>query len=94
MSHVLLTGNSCTDLVEKIRLRTAKVGIVGMGYVGLPLALLYSERKFTVTGFDIDGKKVSALNSGRSYIVRIRPEEIDAARKSGFNATTAYSKIK
>src|ERR1035438_4181649 len=45
-------------LKRKIESRTAKVGVIGMGYVGLPLALLFSEQKFPVTGFDIDKKKV------------------------------------
>src|SRR5215472_17861334 len=49
-----LTATSANDLRAKIEARTAKVGIVGMGYVGLPLALLFSESKFSVTGLDID----------------------------------------
>ncbi len=64
-----------------------------MGYVGLPLALLFSRERFAITGFDIDQKKVDELNSGRSYIVRIAASEIQAARANGFNATTDYSQI-
>ncbi len=93
MSIASVTATTCSGLVTKLRARTANVGIIGMGYVGLPLALLYSEQTFAVTGFDIDRRKVSALNSGRSYIVRILPEEIDSARKNGFNATDDYSKV-
>jgi UDP-N-acetyl-D-glucosamine dehydrogenase len=63
------------------------VGIIGMGYVGLPLALLFSEQKFPVTGFDIDQNKVSTLNQGGSYIYRIPSTEIQAAQRQGFQAT-------
>jgi UDP-N-acetyl-D-glucosamine dehydrogenase len=80
------------ELRAKIEARTAKVGIIGMGYVGLPLALLFSEREFAVTGFDIDIKKVNALNSGKSYIYRIPETEIGAARNKNFSATADYSR--
>ncbi len=79
--------------LEKVANRTAKVGIIGMGYVGLPLALLYSNQKFAVTGFDIDQKKVDTLTAGGTYIVRIPGEEIQEAKKSGFNATGDYRKV-
>ena len=65
-----------SELKSKIEQRRAKVGVIGLGYVGLPLALLYSEQAFPVTGFDIDARKVSALNAGESYIYRITPPEI------------------
>ena len=81
------------ELKGKFANHTAHIGIVGMGYVGLPLALLFSEERFPVTGFDIDEQKVAALNSGSSYIVRILPEEIQSAQKSGFRATSDYSLI-
>jgi UDP-N-acetyl-D-glucosamine dehydrogenase len=69
------------------------VGIIGLGYVGLPLALLYSEQKFAVTGFDIDRKKVDTLATGGTYIVRIPGEDIQQAKKSGFNATVDFGRI-
>jgi UDP-N-acetyl-D-glucosamine dehydrogenase len=78
---------------SRIEARSARVGIVGMGYVGLPLALLFSEDRFAVTGFDIDLKKVETLNSGGSYIVRIPGTEIQAAQKNGFQATADYSSV-
>jgi UDP-N-acetyl-D-glucosamine dehydrogenase len=80
-------------LNTKIQSRTAKIGIIGMGYVGLPLALLFSEQKFRVTGFDIDEAKVKTLTAGGSYIVRIPGTEIEAARAAGFRATSEYSEI-
>ncbi len=78
---------------SKIQQRQARVGIIGMGYVGLPLALLYSEQKFKVTGFDIDARKVDTLSKGGSYIYRIAAEEIQAAKAQGFSATADYSQL-
>lgn len=69
------------------------MGIMGLGYVGLPLALLYSEQKFRVTGFDIDARKVEILAKGGSYIYRIVPEEIQAAKANGFSATADFSQL-
>jgi len=80
-------------LKQKIESRQARVGIVGMGYVGLPLALLFSGERFRVTGFDIAADKVATLNSGGSYIVRILPEMIQEAQKAGFHATADYSEL-
>lgn len=78
---------------QKIEQREARVGIIGLGYVGLPLALLYSEQKFRVTGFDIDARKVETLAKGGSYIYRIVPEEIQAAQANGFSATADFSQL-
>jgi UDP-N-acetyl-D-glucosamine dehydrogenase len=88
-----VTAGSLTDFKEKVASRQARVGIVGMGYVGLPLALLFSDQRFRVTGFDIAQDKVTALNTGSSYIVRILPEMIRQAQKAGFKATANYSEI-
>jgi UDP-N-acetyl-D-glucosamine dehydrogenase len=73
--------------------REAHVGIIGLGYVGLPLTLLFSDAGFRVTGLDIDAQKVATLNAGDSYIQRIAPEEIAAARAAGFHATTDFSEL-
>ena len=81
------------EIKNRIETREARIGIVGMGYVGLPLALLFSEERFKVTGFDIDPRKVETLNRGGSYIVRIPGPEIQAAQQSGFRATADYSEI-
>ena len=73
--------------------REARIGIVGMGYVGLPLALLFSGERFRVTGFDIAPDKVKALNAGGSYIVRILPAAIQQAQQAGFRASADYAEI-
>lgn len=78
---------------NKISERQARVGIIGLGYVGLPLALLFTEQKFAVTGFDIDQRKVDTLAKGGSYIYRIPAEEIQAATAQGFTATSNYAQI-
>jgi UDP-N-acetyl-D-glucosamine dehydrogenase len=76
-----------------IESRTAKIGIIGLGYVGLPLALLFSSERFAITGFDIDRKKVDTLSQGGSYIVRIEPREIRDAQAAGFTPTTDFTRI-
>src|SRR3979411_811802 len=86
-------NRSADQLKSKIQKREARIGIIGLGYVGLPLALLYSEQKFQVTGFDIDQRKVDTLAKGGSYIYRITPDEIQTARAQGFSATANYSQI-
>jgi UDP-N-acetyl-D-glucosamine dehydrogenase len=93
MSTYSAAATSFDQLKSKIQQRQARVAIIGLGYVGLPLALLYSEQKFPVTGFDIDARKVETLTQGGSYIYRIVPEEIQAARTQGFSATSDYSQL-
>ena len=90
---VTVTENRLSGLKQRIDSREAQIGIVGMGYVGLPLALLFCGERFRVTGFDIEPGKVKTLNSGGSYIVRILPSEIHEAQKAGFRATADYSEI-
>src|SRR5579863_3394654 len=82
------------QFTHNVQNRTARVGIIGLGYVGLPLALLFSEQKFAVTGFDIDARKVTALEKGESYIHRILPAEIQAARTHGFSATADFKGLR
>jgi UDP-N-acetyl-D-glucosamine dehydrogenase len=78
---------------DRLKSRTARIGVIGLGYVGLPLSLLLAEAGFKVTGFDIDDKKVTDLEAGRSYIFRIPAVEIQAARSQGFSATTEFSHL-
>ncbi len=89
----LETLSQVGEIKNRIEKREARIGIVGMGYVGLPLSLLFSEERFAVTGFDIDPQKVKTLNEGGSYIFRILAAEIQAAQLSGFSATTDYQEI-
>jgi UDP-N-acetyl-D-glucosamine dehydrogenase len=69
------------DLKQRMETREARIGIVGMGYVGLPLALLFSEERFRVTGFDIAQDKVRRLTPDGSYIVRILPRHYSRRRR-------------
>jgi UDP-N-acetyl-D-glucosamine dehydrogenase len=87
------TPVSLPGWLQRVAGRTAHVGIIGLGYVGLPLTLLFSEERFRVTGFDIDAAKVDRLNAGESYIHRIEPEHIQAAQGAGFQATSDFSRI-
>jgi UDP-N-acetyl-D-glucosamine dehydrogenase len=94
MSHTSTVESvSLAAWLERVETRAARVGIIGLGYVGLPLTLLFSEEKFRVTGFDIDASKVDLLNRGESYIHRIEPEHIGMARRAGFDATSDFSRI-
>jgi len=82
-----------SELQSKIEQKQARVAVIGLGYVGLPLALLYTEQNFPVTGFDIDARKVATLDQGGSYIFRILATEIQSARARGFSATSDYSRL-
>ena len=81
------------QLKAKIESRTARVGIIGLGYVGLPLTLLFSEQKFPLVGFDIDQKKVETLMPGGTYIYRIEATDIQAASKRGFSDTADFARV-
>lgn len=93
MDHQSLSKSTLDSTIEKIQKRQARVGIIGLGYVGLPLALLFTEQGFVVTGFDIDTRKVDTLSQGGSYIYRIGSDEIKAANAKGFSATSDYGRI-
>src|SRR6184192_1315782 len=72
-----------------------KTGIVGLGYVGLPLSFQFARSGVTVLGLDIDTSKVDALNQGRSYIKHIPAEAVaEAVRSGSFSASTDFSRIK
>jgi UDP-N-acetyl-D-glucosamine dehydrogenase len=93
MSTLEYIATPSDSLTTKLENRTAKIGVIGLGYVGLPLVLLFSEQDFRVTGFDVDAKKVDIIKRGGSYIVRIPETEIQAAKSKGFTATADYSQI-
>jgi UDP-N-acetyl-D-glucosamine dehydrogenase len=81
-------------LVAAFRGRTAKIGVIGLGYVGLPLLRTVAERGFSALGFDIDGAKVRVLDAGGSYLRHISPDSIAAVRRSGrLAATDDFSRL-
>ncbi len=80
-------------LLQSIENRSARVGIIGLGYVGLPLLLLFEETGFTVLGFDVDTDKVESLNAGRSYIRHIGPDRIGVSFRRRASATTDFSRL-
>lgn len=79
--------------VDVTAARNAPVGILGLGYVGIPLALRFAEAGFRVLGFDIDAERVEDLNAGRSPIKHISRDEIGAMIQRGFEATDDFSRI-
>ena len=80
------------ELITKLCGRTAVIGIIGLGYVGLPLTLRFAEAGFRVLGIDIDDVKVNRLNGAESYIRHISSADIAAARANGFEATTDFAR--
>ena len=64
------------ELIERIQAHKARIGVVGLGYVGLPLVLRFGEERFPVLGFDVDPVKVRKLNAGESYIRHIQAERL------------------
>lgn len=81
------------ELIQKLSSKTAVIGVLGLGYVGQPLLLRYSDIGFKVIGFDIDDEKVVELNSGHSRIEHISDEKIAQAVHSGFEATVDFSRV-
>lgn len=88
------SGASAADLRGKIEGRSAVIGILGLGYVGLPLALTFAEKGFTVLGFDVDSSKVEALSAGRNYIKHLDGSRL-ARAVSGrlFQATSDFQRL-
>ena len=83
---------SHSALLSRLKNRQATIGILGLGYVGLPLALRYTEVGYKVVGFDIDSTKVTKLKAGQSYIEHISPQSIASAVGKGMDATTDFSR--
>ena len=82
------------ELARKIEDRTARVGIIGLGYVGLPMTLTMAEKGYSVLGFDIDPGKIEALNKGRNYIQHLDGSRLTAAIGSGkFHATADFLRL-
>jgi UDP-N-acetyl-D-glucosamine dehydrogenase len=81
-------------LRRAIESKEARVGVIGLGYVGLPLALAFTDRGFRVLGFDVDGRKVEQLNGGRSYIPHLDPKRVgDAVGGGRLEATTDFDRL-
>ena len=81
------------SLLEKIQAKKATIGVVGLGYVGLPLLLRFADVGYRTLGFDIDSQKVGILNEGKSYIEHIDYSRVAAAKDAGFFATNDFSRI-
>ena len=82
------------NLKDKIRDRTARIGVIGLGYVGLPLAVDFANKGFHVTGFDVDASKVDEINAGRSYILDVKTEKVEECVVAGrLKATTDMSHL-
>src|SRR5258708_36917778 len=89
------TGTTARELEEKIRTRQAKVGIVGLGYVGLPLAVEIAKAGFEVTGIDLSDSKIARINDGDSYIGDIPSATLKPLVESGkLKATADFSVIR
>jgi UDP-N-acetyl-D-glucosamine dehydrogenase len=79
--------------LERVNKRQAVIGVIGLGYVGLPVARAFVSAGFRVIGFDSDPKKVERLNRGESYIGHIAAADIQQMRASGFEATTDFGRL-
>jgi UDP-N-acetyl-D-glucosamine dehydrogenase len=82
-----------SQLQARIHNRSAKVGVIGLGYVGLPLARAFAEKGFPVLGFDIDSHKVQVLGRGESYLAHVPPATIGEMRRRGFEATDDFDRL-
>ena len=83
------------SLKDKIRDRKARVGVIGLGYVGLPLAVEFAKKGFDVTGFDVDASKIGEINAGRSYILDVKTDEVKECVDAGrLRATSDMSHLK
>lgn len=83
-----------SELVAKLESRSARVGVIGLGYVGLPLATAFGEAGYEVVGFEVDDRKIKALNNGESYILDVPAAEVAALVESGkFRATGDFSEL-
>jgi UDP-N-acetyl-D-glucosamine dehydrogenase len=87
------SANPMPVVIERIRAKTARVGIIGLGYVGLPLARAFTDGGFRVLGFDVDTAKVEKLTAGRSYIEQIPEAVIRDMRERGFEATDRFDRL-
>lgn len=85
--------NFKSRLIRKLEDRTAVIGIIGLGYVGLPLAVRFAQSEYTVIGFDIESLKVKKISERKSYFKHIPDQHISEAVENGFTATTDFSLV-
>jgi UDP-N-acetyl-D-glucosamine dehydrogenase len=89
-----MTAATLTVLLDRIRSRQARVGVIGLGYVGLPLAVEFARAGFTVTGFDVDERKTTEINTGKSYIPDVSESDLTECVRAGkLEATTDMSRL-
>ncbi len=89
-----MSVNTLDPLREKIQQKTVVAGVIGLGYVGLPLSLSFLRKGIRVTGFDLDSEKVEKLGRGESYIKHIGNEELSVFVEQGsFQATTDFGRL-
>ena len=83
------------SLIDKINDKSAKIGVIGLGYVGLPLAIEFTNAGYNVTGVDVDQRKVDLINSGKNYISDVKDSLLnEAVNKKLLTATTKFSTVK
>lgn len=87
------SGKTAETFISRLERREARIGIIGLGYVGIPLALRFHEVGYSVLGFDIDEERVTALNAGETPIKHIPAKDIAAMRAGGFEATQDFARI-
>jgi UDP-N-acetyl-D-glucosamine dehydrogenase len=91
----MTTSPLAASLLDSIRSRRARTGVIGLGYVGLPLAVEFARGGYTTTGIDLDGSKVQAITDGRSYIDDVPAADIASARAEGrLRATTDFDVLR
>jgi UDP-N-acetyl-D-glucosamine dehydrogenase len=89
-----MSSTSFATLHDRIRTRSARVGVIGLGYVGLPLAVEFARAGFTVTGFDVDAAKIAQINAGKSYIPDVLEADLAAEVRAGkLSATTDMTQL-
>jgi UDP-N-acetyl-D-glucosamine dehydrogenase len=91
----MTTSAHAASLLDSIRARRVRAGVIGLGYVGLPLAVEFAKAGYRTTGIDLDAAKVSAIMGGRSYIDDVPTSEVAALRSEGrLDATTDFDVLK
>jgi UDP-N-acetyl-D-glucosamine dehydrogenase len=91
--HVITMADLFPKLLAKIEAKTARVGIIGLGYVGLPLAFTFARAGVRVLGFDLDATKVERLQSGKSYIKHVSDAMVGSMRDNRFEATDKFERL-